>query len=330
MNARSIAGLAVAALGGWALVSVFHEPAKAHAPVAWESSNQCAECHSQVHDEWSSSWHAQAWTDEEVRKLSENFSNTDCIDCHAPQPVFETGIGNRPLARSTRRAEGVDCISCHQMQDGRMAGTLDNPTVPCRPSAQRELNRPESCGGCHNQHGTVDQWKASRYAQPGPGFQDCVSCHMPLRDPADPSKGRVHVMHGGHDIELVRSAVALRVARADGVPVVEVENVGAGHNYPTDERSRASDVFWRPLASDGAKGEWRKLYRFRNPYRFEVGEPNTELPAGQIVSLRIEDEAARGEIEVALFYKLSPYYADPARPDPEREASLVHSARLAP
>jgi nitrate/TMAO reductase-like tetraheme cytochrome c subunit len=120
MNARAIAGVLVLALGAWALVAIFHEPAKPHAPVAWESSAQCAECHADVSAEWQQSWHAQAWNDEEVRKLSENFSNTDCIDCHAPQPVFETGIGNRPLARSTRRAEGVDCISCHQMKDGRV------------------------------------------------------------------------------------------------------------------------------------------------------------------------------------------------------------------
>ena len=330
MNARHLAGVAVLALGAWALVAIFHEPAKPHAPVAWESSAQCAECHADVSAEWQQSWHAQAWNDEEVRKLSENFSNTDCIDCHAPQPVFETGIGNRPLARSTRRAEGVDCISCHQMKDGRMAGTLDNESVACRPSAQRELTRPEACGGCHNQHGTVDQWKASRYAQPGPEFRDCIACHMPYRDPADPTKGRIHVMHGGHDIELVRSAVSLRAERAAGAIVVEIENIGAGHNYPTDERSRASDVFWRPLGADGAVGEWRKLYRFRNPYRFEVGEPNTELPAGQKVTLRIEDESAKGSVEVALFYKLSPYYAAPEKPDPEREAKLVHSVQVSP
>jgi len=89
-------------------------------------------------------------------------------------------------------------------------------------------------------------------------------------------------------------------------------------------------VFWRKLGSDGAEGEWNALHRFRNPYRHEVDLVNTELPAGQTISLRIEDPTARGELEVALFYKLSPYYADPERPDPEREAALVHSARLAP
>ncbi|MCC7013425.1 MAG: hypothetical protein IT454_12750 [Planctomycetes bacterium] len=330
MNARALAGMLVAALGAWAVFSIYHTPAKAAVAVAWESSNQCAQCHPLPFDEWKSSWHAQSWTDVEVRKQNDDFGNSDCIDCHAPQPVFETGIGNRVLPRSTRRIEGVDCIACHQMLDGRMAGTVDNPSVACRPLAQRELVRPEFCAGCHNQHGTIDQWKASKYAQPGPDFQDCIACHMPYRDPADPTKGRNHTMHGGHDIELVRRAVTLEVRSIAGAPQVVVRNVGAGHNFPTDERSRASDIFWRPLDGSDTPQPWRKLYRFRNPYRFEVGQPNTELPAGQALELTIEDDAARGAIEVALFFKLTPYYEDPERPDPERESILVHRVSWKP
>jgi hypothetical protein len=327
---RIVLGVGVAALGAWALAAIFTRSEAPAAPVAWQSSQQCVACHAEEAREWTGSWHAQAWTDVEVRKLSNDFSNADCIDCHAPQPIFETGIGNRVLPRTTRRVEGVDCIACHQMQDGRMAGTVQNDGVACRPVAQRELVRPEACGGCHNQHGTVDQWKASRFAQPGPEFRDCIACHMPYRDPGDPSKGRDHTMHGGHDLELVRGAVTLTARRENGVARVAIENVGAGHNFPTDERSRAADVFWRPVAADGAPQLWRKIYRFRNPYRFEVGEPNTELPAGQKLEIAIDDADARGAIEVALFFKLTPYYEDPARPDPERECSLVHSARIEP
>lgn len=329
MNIRAIAGLVLLALGAWALKSIFVAPAPPAEPVVWESSQQCAQCHAQVYDEWKVSWHAQAFTDPDVRAQTNDFANKDCIDCHAPQPVLSTVLGDRVLPRTTRMIEGVDCIACHLTADGRVAGTVDNASAACRPVATRDLLKPEYCAGCHNQHGTVDQWRQSKYAQPGPGYQDCVACHMPHRD-GDPSKGRDHTMHGGHDIAIVRRAVELRVARQDGAPVVEVENTGAGHNYPTDERSRASDLFWRTLSADGSKGEWNALHRFRNPYRHEVDLVNTELPAGQKVTLRIESEAARGEIEVALFYKLSPYYQDPQRPDPEREAQLVHSVRLAP
>ena len=326
-GARAIAAGLLALTSAGLLWALFVEPEPPPAPArAFESSRQCAECHAQVYAEWETSGHAQAWTNPEVRAQSNDFQNADCIDCHAPRPILETGLGQRVLPRSTRRVEGVDCIACHQMPDGRMAGTIDDPSAACRPRAARELLDPNFCAGCHDQHGTVQQWRATPYAQPGPGYRSCVDCHMPFRD-GDPARGRDHVMHGGHDPELVRSAVALRVEPEGGTWRVEVENVAAGHNFPTDERSRASDLFWRPLDS---RGPWRHLFRFRNPYRFEVGLLNTELPHGEVHTSVIDDSEAAGGVEVALFYKTTPLWEDPERPDPEREATLVHRVERAP
>src|SRR5690606_20775623 len=142
------------------------------------SSQQCRECHAEVFAEWEGSQHAQAWVNPAVRMLSNDFANQDCIDCHAPRPVFVTGIGNRVLPREDRRVEGVDCIACHQLPasaGGGVAGTLDDPTAACRPTIAKDLARPEHCAGCHNQHFTVDEWKASEYPERG---EDCLSCHM--------------------------------------------------------------------------------------------------------------------------------------------------------
>jgi hypothetical protein len=324
-RARLSLALVLVALAAWLLVAVFRPPAPPAPPRAFTSSNECQTCHAGVFTEWQESWHSKAWVDADVRMLSNDFANTDCIDCHAPRPTFETGVGKRVLPRETRRTEGVDCIACHLLPDDRVAGTIDAPSAACRPVSTRELANVDFCAPCHNQHNTVDQWRASKYAEPGPGFQDCLSCHMPFRG-NDPAKGREHRMHGGHDLELVKRAVELRALRVDGRATVEVENVGAGHNYPTDERSRASDLFWRP------KGEttWRHLYRFRNPYRFEVDLPNTELAAHATQRVTIDDPAASGALEVALFYKFSPYWKVPAEPDPEHEAVLVHAVELAP
>lgn len=325
---RAVLGLLVAIGGAWLLVSILFAPEPVAEIRPFDSSRQCAECHQQVFAEWEGSWHAQAWIDPEVRRLSNDFSNADCIDCHAPRPIFETGLANRVLPRATRRVEGVDCIACHLMPDGTMAGTVTSTSAACRPVATRELLAPEFCAGCHDQHGTVQQWKASRFAQPGEGFMSCVDCHMPHRG-GDPSAGRDHTMHGGHDLALVRSAVELRGSRDGATWRIEVENVGAGHNYPTDERSRASDLFWRPLGESGP-ASWRHLFRFRNPYRHEVGLVDTELPAGETQRLGIDDPAAAAGVEVALFFKLSPYWEDPEHPDPEREAELVHRLELLP
>ncbi|MBI5434677.1 MAG: hypothetical protein HZA52_17730 [Planctomycetes bacterium] len=322
---RIVSALAVVGLSAWLLLAVFRPPPPPAPPRTFTSSSECRNCHAGAYAEWQDSWHSRAWVDADVRTLSNDFANTDCIDCHAPRPVFETGIGQRVLPRETRRVEGVDCIACHLRPDDRIAGTIDAPSAACRPVATRELANVDFCAPCHNQHNTVDQWRASKYAEPGPGYQDCLSCHMPYRD-GDPSKGRDHRMHGGHALELVKRAVELRAKRVDGNAVVEVENVGAGHNFPTDERSRASDLFWRP------RGEttWRPLYRFRNPYRFEVDLPNTELAAHATLAREIDDPAAAGAIEIALFYKFSPYWTDPTAPDPEREAVLVHRVELEP
>lgn len=327
-RARLLAGLVAAALCLWVIALVFSPSGGEAAPAQrFTSSQQCKECHAEAWREWSASAHANSWVNPDVRALSNDFSNTDCIDCHAPRPIFETGIGKRVLPRSSRRSEGVDCISCHQLPGGGVAGSIDDPRAACRPVAKVELTREEFCAGCHDQHQTVQQWATSQYAEKGIG---CLDCHMPFRG-ADPRNGRDHRCLGGHDIDLVRTAVELRVVREEGGLVVEVENVGAGHSFPTDERSRAADVFWRPRAAGGTEpGPWRHLYRFRSPYRYEVDVPETLLEVHGTRRIPLDDPEVGGPLEVALFYKLSPYYEDPENPDPEREARLVQRVEVEP
>jgi len=327
---RQISAAVLLSLGGVLLYFVF-QPVEAPAQATlFTSSDQCAACHPKVFAEWQNSWHARSWDDPDVLALSNDFANTDCIDCHAPRPVFETGIGQRVLPRSARRAEGVDCISCHLLPEGSeglVAGTLDAPSAACRPVAKRELAQVEFCAVCHDQHKTVEQWRATDYAKRGIG---CIDCHMPFRN-GDPNLGRDHTMHGGHDIELVRSAVRLSARREGSRVLAAVENVAAGHHFPTDERARAADVFWRPLAAAGeAPQRWRWAYRFRSPYRHETDVVDTLLPAHEKREIPIEDAAAAGAIEVALFYKLTPYWKDPENPAPELEAQLVQRVELLP
>lgn len=324
--ARRALGIAVALLAAAAVWAVVRTPeAQAEPTRAFTSSEQCKECHAQVYEEWAVSWHAQSWSDPEPRALSNDFANTDCIDCHAPRPVFETGIGERVLPRSSRRGEGVDCIACHilppnHVSGGIVAGTRDDPGAACRPVAVRDLGSSAFCAVCHDQHDTTKQWQATEYAERGIG---CIDCHMKPR----PGGGRSHLMMGGHDIELVRSAVDLRGRRDGDQWVVEVENVGAGHHFPTEERSRAGDVFWRPLGAPDQP--WRHAYRFRSPYHSE-DLPDTLLPAHETQSIPITGDGGDGAIEVALFYSLKPYWADPEHPDPENEARLVHRVELVP
>lgn len=340
---RIALGIVVLLLASWflsALLGTPEESAAAQTPTEWISSSQCAECHQQIYDEWKSSPHANAWNNEDVRAQSDDFANKDCIDCHAPRPVFETGLGKRVLPRSARRSEGVDCLTCHLLPDGGMAATITNPRAACQPTTRRELQRVSLCAGCHDQHKTVQQWKATPHAEHREG---CMECHMPYRD-GTPEGGRVHVMPGGHYIEMVRSAVELKGVRdADGVATVTLENT-SGHAYPTDERSRASDVWWRTLAVEpGAQpGRWTHLHRIRDPYRHEKDLASTLLHWGETRTLTVTDSdgsAVEGPIEVVLVYKRTPYYRDPESglamhladvTDPFKDSDLVHRVTIEP
>ena len=318
---RRAAGFAVLALAAWLLLAVLGPREAPASAMQFTSSQQCRECHAEVYAEWEQSWHALSWVDEDVRVQSKDFADTNCIDCHAPRPVFETGIGQRVLPRTSRRSEGVDCITCHVLPDGGVAGTIENKSAACRPVGTVELQRVEFCAGCHDQHKTVRQWRETPYAESGTG---CLECHMPFRD-GDPNRGRSHLMAGGHDIDLLRSAVELRGRRDGDSWRVEVENVAAGHSFPTDERSRAADVFWRPVSEgrDVGTGPWRFVHRIRDPYRFEVGVPSTLIQHGETREIVFRDADATGPIEVGLFYKLTPYYRDPDTGDPMRTEDVT-------
>jgi len=326
---RAVLTLVTLALLGWFLFALAGSGPKAAAdPRAFSSSQQCRECHAQVFAEWEGSQHAKTWGNPAVRMLSNDFANQDCIDCHAPRPVFVTGIGNRVLPREERRVEGVDCISCHQLPDslgGGMAATFDDKSPACRPTVQRDLSSPELCAACHNQHKTVDQWKESDWPAKG---QDCLACHMKYRND-DPNQGRDHRFLGGYHTPMLKEAVELRGRFEGGAYKVELENVRAGHSFPTDERSRAADLFWRVTGTTGAAA-WHHLYRFRDPYRFETDVQSTLLLAGKTQALEVPDVPPGSAIEVALFYKRSPYWLDPEHPDPDAEALLLHQIEIRP
>lgn len=326
---RLVLGVATLAMGGWLVFAVFGSTGPSAAPAqAFTSSQQCKECHPQVYAEWEASPHARSWINPRVRSLSNDFANEDCIACHAPRGVFDVGPGERMLPRSVRRQEGVDCLTCHALPDGGMAGSKSDPRAACRPTQEIALTRPQFCSGCHNQHKTVDQWTYSKWPDLD---KDCRSCHMPYRD-GTPESGRSHAMPGGSSLDFVKSAIALSGEETEDGWLIKLANVGAGHAFPTDERSRASDVFWRPIGDMGKPGvdTWRHLDRMRSPYRTETGLEDTLLQAHEVRKFTIDDPDSVDGIEVAWYYMRSPYWKDPERPDPDNEAQLVHRLELRP
>lgn len=255
------------------------------------------------------------------------------MDCHLPRPVAVTGFGKRTLPRRTHFDEGVSCITCHLGPDGGILARNSRPEVPCKPQANEQFLAVDACAACHNQHFTTDQWRASHYAKQG---TDCAACHMPAveRHRADGSVrlGRRHVFEGAHDPAMLRRAGRFEVTRDDRELVLTLTNVGAGHNFPTEERHRAVDMMYRFVPADGSKpGDWQRAYRFRQPYLDEL-EPvnpgnarseNTQLPAGAAKTVRVPIPADAMAVEARLWYRLTPFCGDD---DPR--STLLEERRL--
>jgi hypothetical protein len=319
------ARLAVAAtivLGCTTVLAVLNrggnQPLAASTGVRWESSAQCKECHADVYDEWFGSHHQIAFTNPEVRTTSDEFRKEECMDCHLPRPLAVTGFGKRTLPRRTHFDEGVSCITCHLGPDGGILGRQSRPDAPCKPVANTEFLAVDACASCHNQHGTTDQWRESHYMAQG---TDCSACHMPevqrKRPDGTVRMGRKHVYEGAHDLATLQQAGQFTVARDGAEMTFTLQNVAAGHNFPTEERHRAVDIVYRWVTANGA-GEWTRAYRFRNPYRDETTpinpgnavSENTQLPAGQQKTLRAPIPADAVAVEARLWYRLTPFVGD--------------------
>ena len=130
--------------------------------------------------------------------------------------------------------------------------------------------------------------------------------------------GRGHGFPGAHDKATLQKAGVFTVARDGAEVVLSVQNVGAGHNFPTEERHRAVDLMYRFVGKDGPAASWTLAHRARQPYRDE-SEPvgpgaasgeNTQLPAGQTKAVRIAIPAGAIAVEARMWYRLTPFCGD--------------------
>lgn len=309
-------------------IAVLAEPgddADAGAGRAAPEIRNCAACHSEIAREVRESYHGQAYTDPEVLALTNNFKDESCISCHAPMPMFSSGIGKRVFARNEGRETGVDCISCHLMPDGRVAGTRGMTDAPCRPALVPALGTANFCAGCHNQHWTVDEFMATRWAE----THTCNDCHMervdrPIADGHPVRKGvATHRMEGGHFPAMLRRGIELSGEVGEGRLVVRVKNSGTGHNLPTDSRHKSFNLLvtvrdraGNLLTDRSEVAEYRLYYR-------EENRPSTQIKADEVREHVVDLPADRhGDIIVELVYCLKPPQKD------TRDWTLVHRLEL--
>ncbi|MEZ6196179.1 MAG: multiheme c-type cytochrome [Planctomycetota bacterium] len=337
----------------------------ADVPLALDDPETCAACHPAIYDEWKRSHHAFSWLNPEPRRkeLSDDFKNRDCIPCHAPRPMLEVGFGKRALERGERRETGVDCFTCHKHENAMIGAGKLGPqaaSAPCNPRTWEPIAEVTFCAPCHDQHKVVQSWKKSRFALEGEQHQDCNSCHMPVADgPATlgtvKTSHKSHLFGGGNDPATVRRAATLRatfglpgesrsaaVKRLSGrdwtgpggdVPMearevlVQVENTGAGHNFPDDERHRAVDLVLAFQPEGKLVGPGVQVARFRNPYRheWELTNPFKER-AGEI--LRFEHEWEGSSVTSRQLRMKPAHNPDRSVPYPESTQLIAGESRF--
>ncbi len=292
---------------------------------------QCRACHAEVYDEWDASMHRQAWTDPQVRLLSEDFRDTTCLSCHVPQPIHFGPVGSRVFERTAGFESGVDCLSCHLLPDGGVAARRDLPEAPCAPRAVATLGEAETCQGCHNQHGLVDEWR-SLYRNPDPAAgalltepqpRTCVDCHAdPVERPGGRT-GRSHVFPGGHWPEVLRRGLALE-ARVEGARVsVNVTNGGTGHRAPGDSRHRSFNVWVTVTTEAGLRVFDRHSIAEYRMYPRVPPRPHTNLRPGETATSGLDlPSGVAGTVKVELGYSLSPVDRD------ARVYTVVHAREL--
>ena len=281
---------------------------QAHALEVMRSS-YCAGCHPEIYAEHAQNTHGRAFTDEEVRLATGRFSQADCIVCHTPRPIFETGIGMNPKRRHYGLEEGNTCMTCHWKSGYDYAGFAGG--TECKVAFDDRVGRVEACASCHRNHGTPYQWERAPNGKAS--GRECMDCHMqtivrPVAVGEPPKKVKSHVFPGSRSESQLKKAYSYTAAISGNEVVVTVKNKGAGHNFPTELKQRSLESLIVVRDAQGREiGRSRLVFRdpYKRPYGLEL-QVNTQIPSGETREHRVPLKVAAGSVDCELHFKL--YY----------------------
>ncbi|GDY02759.1 hypothetical protein LBMAG49_20880 [Planctomycetota bacterium] len=270
------------------------------------TSRYCAECHPDIYAEHAMNTHGRAFTDPEVRLATGNFEHGDCIRCHTPRPVFETGIGQNPQRRYTNLEEGNTCMTCHWRQGVDYASFRGGGD--CKTAFDPRVGTVESCATCHRNHGTPYQWEKSPNGKAA-GNQ-CIDCHMkeierPIAVGGPVKKVKSHVFPGARSESQVRKAYDYQAKLIGNEVIVTITNRGAGHNFPTELKQRSLESLV-VVRDEAGKEIARSRMVFRDPYKRPYGLQllvNTQIPSGESRAHKVPIGISNGTIECELHFK---------------------------
>lgn len=303
---RRLVAIAVAALAACDSRVEEHPlpPDRFESPITAPSVAQCGECHMEVFREWDRSLHRWAWLNRNIQQATRNFTMVECRPCHSPEPVAFTGLDTIPRFRPHLVEDGVHCLSCHGLPDGRVAAARDVPEAPCRPVRTPWLWTHMACYPCHQPtHNANAEFLESAAYRRG---WSCQDCHMPRVERRRPDgtvrEGRSHGPHGGLEPEQVRAGVDIEVEVRAGWVAVRLANL-TGHKFPGEIPSRALHVVVRPQG-----GEEQRIV-LRKPFKGEEGWSDNRLRPDEVREL--EFDVAAGTAEVLVLWYPYPPALDP-------------------
>ncbi len=250
--------------------------------------------------------HGAAFVDEEARLATRGFRRENCVRCHTPRPVFETGFEMTPVERRHDLEEGNTCMSCH----GKAGYDYRHfhGGAECKVAFDDRVGTARACATCHRIAGTPGQW--AHAANGKLAGNRCVDCHMPLVERpvavgTAPRLVRAHVFPASRSESQLRSAYGYDVRLEGDEVVATITNRGAGHNFSTGSVQRSIESLIVVRDAEG-KAVVTDREVMRLPYAKPYGTMfprSTQLPSGASREHRVPIPVAGGTVECELFFK---------------------------
>ncbi len=180
-----------------------------------------------------------------------------CAGCHLRNGKILGPYGSKDAPHPVEKVADTNtiCLRCHVVSGKRWDTFYRFP--PCGTVAEIRASRPGSGGTKPGARGGSGEVTAS-----GPRDLGCVGCHMPLMrrplvEDGPVRETRRHLWRGGHDPEMVRKALSIRLEevpppnKTKRLFKLMITNVGAGHYVPTGTPDRHLKVTLRLLDAEG-------------------------------------------------------------------------------
>jgi Cytochrome c554 and c-prime len=283
---------------------------------AANQNRECERCHTDIASEWRASLHARSQTDAVYARAFALEPLEFCQGCHAPEADPKAPV---PEAAASI---GVGCVTCHVVQGELLArsDSLGAKSAPHALSRDARLDGNAACSGCHEfafpdrtarSRPELMQATVSEHARSAESSSACANCHMPLSEHgAAPHKS--HAFTGGHDAELVRSAVSVTAERTlDGARVTLTPRQ-VGHAFPTGDLFRRVEVSAEALGSEWQVVASANRYLARHWQRLPspfgvvlrgVVRDDRPLEAAVVVELELGPSAAQLPINWRVAYQ---------------------------